>query len=68
MRKERGPNRFLRSEATRAIKAAKLAGARIVEIDPATGKIRVFLGDQEKAAKPAEGNEWDTESYGKDAS
>jgi hypothetical protein len=45
-RKERGPNRFLKSEARRAIQAANQAGARSVEIDPATGKIRVFLGDE----------------------
>jgi hypothetical protein len=45
-RKERGPNRFRRTEFARAIQAANQVGARAVEIDPATGKIRVFLGDE----------------------
>ena len=61
----RRPCRFLKSEVARAIKAAKEAGGQSVEIDPVMGKIRVFLGDQGEAAKPAEGNEWDEQLYGK---
>ena len=42
----RGPNRFLESEVARAVKAARKAGGQsVVEIDPVTGKIRVFLGN-----------------------
>ena len=59
----RSPCRFLKSEVARAIKAARDAGGQSVEIDPATGKIRVFLGNQDEAAKTAERNEWD-EEYG----
>ena len=62
----RGPNRFLESEVARAVKAARKAGGQsVVEIDPVTGKIRVFLGNQDEAAKAAEHNEWDDE-YGED--
>jgi hypothetical protein len=64
MRKERGPNWFLKREVARAIRAAKEAGGQSVEIDPATGRIRVILGDQNGAAANAEHNEWDKELYG----
>jgi hypothetical protein len=63
---QRGPNRFLKSEAARLIKAAKAAGAKKikVEVEPATGKITLLL-DQEEAAGTVEHNEWD-EAYGAD--
>jgi hypothetical protein len=65
-RKERGPNRFLKSETTRAIKAAKAAGASRVELEiPGGGKMTFFLDNQKKAAGTAEHNEWD-EAYGAD--
>jgi hypothetical protein len=49
----RGPCRFRKGEVVRAAKAAEAAGLLVerVEIDPATGKISVFVG------KPAESTE-----------
>jgi hypothetical protein len=54
----RGPNRFLKSETTRAIKAAKAAGASKVEIEPATGKITVLLGPQAAADEDGDSDRW----------
>jgi hypothetical protein len=66
MANQRGPNRFLKSETTRAIKAAKAAGASRVELEiPGGGKMTFFLDNQNKAAGTAEHNEWD-EAYGAD--
>ena len=54
-RRSRGLSKFKRTDLTKAAKAAIAAGlpVRSVEVDPASGKITVLIGE------PATGNELD---------
>jgi hypothetical protein len=46
LKKYRGPARFKRTEATRAVRATLAAGLPVerVEVDPGTGRISVIVG------------------------
>ncbi len=46
----RGPSRFRKREIERAARAAKVAGADRIEVDPSTGKIVVILNKSEDQA------------------
>jgi hypothetical protein len=56
----RRPVRFKEREVARALRAARLGGETPtgVEIDPATGLIRVIIGKSDAAAATTT-NEWD---------
>ena len=58
----RSVNRFNSREVARALRAARLAGERPdrVEIDPATGRITVIIGQGTTPSTPDDHNEWDT--------
>jgi hypothetical protein len=45
--------RFTQADVARSIRAAKQAGARVVELLP-DGTIRICLGGEEKPPKPVE--------------
>ena len=42
----RSPGRFRERELARAVRAAKAAGCERVEVDPASGRITVFVGSK----------------------
>jgi hypothetical protein len=50
-RPPRGRARFTERELARAARAARSAGAIGVEVDPASGKIRVLLGKPSELAQ-----------------
>jgi hypothetical protein len=55
----RGQSAFKQTDVTRALRAVSAARQPVqrIEIDPATGKIVVFVGKPEE--QDTEGNEWD---------
>jgi hypothetical protein len=57
-RRTRGPARFKKTDATRAVKAALGAGLSVsrAEIDPHTGKISVVVGEPASTTDP---HPWD---------
>jgi hypothetical protein len=58
-RPPRTENRFRERELARAVKAAKAAGGERVEVDPASGKITVFI-DKDDAATETKANPFHT--------
>jgi hypothetical protein len=59
-RRGRGPSKVKQTEMTKAVKATLAAGlpVRGIDVDPATGKITVMVGEPVEA-KRATGNPWD---------
>ena len=54
----RAPNRFREGELARAVRAAKPGGGERVEVDPATGKISVYIGKSGESLADNEVESW----------
>jgi hypothetical protein len=54
----RSPSRFRERELARAVRAAKAGGGERVELDPATGKISVYIGKSGESVADNETESW----------